>query len=69
MTKTSNGQHLGNDGTKDSDDELILMDFDALGEVIFRGQASVTNGEFAFEFIVPTRHHRGRRQWENKFIL
>ena len=44
---------LGNDGTKDSDDELILMDFDVLGEVIFRGQASVTNGEFAFEFIVP----------------
>ena len=29
------------------------MDFDVLGEVIFRGQASVTNGEFAFEFIVP----------------
>ena len=44
---------LGNDGTKDSNNELILMDFDALGEVIFRGQASVTNGEFAFEFIVP----------------
>ena len=44
---------IGNDGTKDSNNELILMDFDALGEVIFRGQASVTNGEFAFEFIVP----------------
>ena len=44
---------LGNDGTKNSDEELILMDFDALGEVIFRGQASVTNGQFAFEFIVP----------------
>jgi len=24
-----------------------------LGEVIFRGQASVTNGQFSFEFIVP----------------
>ena len=44
---------LGNDGTKNSNEELILMDFDALGEVIFRGQASVTNGQFAFEFIVP----------------
>ncbi len=44
---------LGNDGTTDTDGDLILMDFDALGEVIFRGQASVTNGRFAFEFIVP----------------
>jgi hypothetical protein len=43
---------LGNDGVSDSSG-LILMDFDALGEVIFRGQASVTNGQFAFEFIVP----------------
>jgi hypothetical protein len=43
---------LGNDGVSDSSG-LILMDFDALGEIIFRGQASVTNGQFAFEFIVP----------------
>ena len=44
---------LGNDGTRDSNNDLILMDFEVLGEVIYRGQASVTNGEFAFEFIVP----------------
>ena len=44
---------LGNDGTRNAAGDLILMDFDALGEVIFRGQASVTNGQFAFEFIVP----------------
>ena len=44
---------LGNDGVEDAADNLILMNFDALGEVIFRGQASVTNGQFAFEFIVP----------------
>jgi hypothetical protein len=44
---------LGNDGTRDADENLILMDFETLGEVIFRGQASVTNGQFTFEFIVP----------------
>ena len=44
---------LGNDGVEDAADNLILMNFDALGEVIFRGQASVTNGQFSFEFIVP----------------
>ena len=44
---------LGNDGIRDDAGDLILLDFDALGEVIFRGQASVTNGQFAFEFIVP----------------
>jgi hypothetical protein len=44
---------LGNDGTIDTDENLILMDFETLGEVIFRGQASVTNGQFEFEFIVP----------------
>ncbi len=32
---------------------IILLNFDAMGEVIFRGQASVTNGFFEFEFIVP----------------
>jgi hypothetical protein len=44
---------LGNDSTRDQDGNLILLDFEALGEVIFRGQASVTNGQFSFEFIVP----------------
>ena len=44
---------LGNDGTRDAAGNLILLDFETLGEVIFRGQASVTNGQFEFEFIVP----------------
>mgnify|MGYP006089668107 CR=1 FL=1 len=43
---------IGNDGTTDGSD-LILLNFDAMGEVIFRGQASVTNGFFEFEFIIP----------------
>lgn len=43
---------IGNDGVTDGTD-LILLDYNAMGEVIFRGQASVTNGAFEFEFIVP----------------
>lgn len=43
---------LGNDGTTNSNG-LILMDFTLLGETIFRGNASVTNGNFEFSFVVP----------------
>ncbi|WP_136480219.1 type IX secretion system sortase PorU [Cognatitamlana onchidii] len=43
---------LGNDGTA-LDGELILMDFKTLGEIIFRGKASVVNGAFEFDFVVP----------------
>ena len=45
-------QTLGNDGIT-VDGELVKLDFTSLGEVIYRGQASVTNGEFEFEFVVP----------------
>ncbi|MDY8134528.1 type IX secretion system sortase PorU [Aquimarina sp. 2201CG5-10] len=44
---------LANDGTRNNAGELIVLDFKTLGEIIFRGQASVTNGAFSFEFIVP----------------
>lgn len=43
---------LGNDGTTNANG-LILMDFTLLGETIFRGNASVTNGNFEFSFVVP----------------
>jgi hypothetical protein len=43
---------LANDGTR-LDGELVLMDFKTLGEIIFRGQASVINGQFDFDFVVP----------------
>lgn len=43
---------LGNDGTT-FNGQLITMDFEAMGEVIFRGQASVENGTFEINFIVP----------------
>ena len=29
------------------------MDYKTLGEIIFRGQATVTNGVFEFDFVVP----------------
>lgn len=45
-------QTLGNDGTR-VNGQLAIMDFTTLGENLFRGQASVTNGEFEFEFVLP----------------
>lgn len=45
-------QTLGNDGVSDADG-LIILDFDTLGEVLFKGQASIENGQFEFDFIVP----------------
>ncbi|WP_452223583.1 type IX secretion system sortase PorU [Lacinutrix chionoecetis] len=43
---------LGNDNVFEGG-QLITMQYETLGEVIFRGQATVTNGEFEFDFIVP----------------
>jgi hypothetical protein len=45
-------QTLANDGITDSNGQIIL-DFTTLGEVIFKGQATVENGLFEFDFIVP----------------
>ncbi|WP_142783968.1 type IX secretion system sortase PorU [Changchengzhania lutea] len=45
-------QTLANDGTT-LNGELITLDFRTSGEIIFRGQASVTNGQFEFDFVVP----------------
>ena len=50
--KNIDRETLANDGIK-SGGEPIKLDFTTLGEIIFRGQASVKNGEFNFEFIVP----------------
>ncbi|PKP25616.1 MAG: peptidase C25 [Bacteroidetes bacterium HGW-Bacteroidetes-2] len=46
-------QTLGNDDVRDVDNNLIIMNFETLGEGLFNGQASVTNGLFEFEFVVP----------------
>jgi hypothetical protein len=44
---------LANDNTRDANGEIIVLNFETLGEVIFRGQATITNGQFAFNFVVP----------------
>ncbi|WP_452219557.1 type IX secretion system sortase PorU [Lacinutrix salivirga] len=52
-------QTLANDniciggGTNCAQSQKIRLDFNTLGEIVFRGQASVVNGEFEFEFVVP----------------
>jgi hypothetical protein len=52
LDKEIERQTLANDGTTDNG-ELIVLDFKTLGETMFKGQATVTNGEFDFEFVVP----------------
>jgi len=53
---------LGNDGIRDNGTDydgdgnttnLLLMEFTTLGEVLFNGQATVSQGAFDVEFIVP----------------
>lgn len=47
-------QTLGNDGIRDNNtNELLILDFKTLGEILFNGQATVENGKFEFEFVVP----------------
>ncbi|WP_439153161.1 type IX secretion system sortase PorU, partial [Winogradskyella sp.] len=45
-------QTLANDNVIDNG-QTIILDYTTLGEVIFKGQASIENGEFEFDFIVP----------------
>ena len=51
--KSINRQTLANDGVTDGQGNLIKLDFKILGEVLFNGQATVTNGLFEFDFVVP----------------
>ena len=51
--KEINRSTLGNNGVRDGSGNLIIMDFATLGETIFRGNASVVNGEFELSFVVP----------------
>jgi hypothetical protein len=44
---------LGNDGVRNGEGQLLIMDFQTLGEGLFNGQATVTGGTFEFEFVVP----------------
>ena len=45
-------QTLNNDN-QTNNGQPVIMDFKTLGEVIFKGQATVANGLFEFEFVVP----------------
>ena len=45
-------QTLGNNGVTQNG-QLIIMDFETLGEIIFNGQATIQNGQFEFNFVVP----------------
>jgi hypothetical protein len=51
--KNINRTTLANDRTRDVNGQLILLNFNTLGEIIFKGQATVKDGLFAFEFVVP----------------
>jgi hypothetical protein len=53
LDKEIDRQTLGNDGTTNNSGELLILDFKTLGETIFKGQATVTNGKFDFNFVVP----------------
>ena len=44
---------LGNDNTTSSQGQLLIMDFTTLGETLFKGQASVNDGKFDIEFVLP----------------
>ena len=46
-------QTLGNDGVRGVDGELLILDYRDLGSGLFNGQATVTNGQFEIEFVVP----------------
>lgn len=45
-------QTLANDNVIDNG-QTIILDYTTLGEVVFKGQASIENGLFEFDFIVP----------------
>jgi hypothetical protein len=46
-------QTLANDNTRDSSGNLVKINFEQLGEVLFRGQATITNGDFEVSFVMP----------------
>jgi hypothetical protein len=43
---------LGNDGVSGTNG-LLLIDYETLGERVFKGKASIRNGKFKFDFVVP----------------
>lgn len=50
--KPINRETLSNDGISNNG-QVVKLNFTTLGEIIFRGQASIVNGQFEFDFVVP----------------
>ena len=44
---------LGNDGTTNSLNDPIILNFETLGEILFRGKSSISDGQFEFNFVTP----------------
>ncbi|MGB3590499.1 MAG: type IX secretion system sortase PorU [Nonlabens sp.] len=54
--KDVNRETLANDRTRDTTvagDPLVVLEFDQLGEVLFRGQATIAGGIFSIDFVMP----------------
>ena len=44
---------LGNDDTRGTNGELLILDFKELGPILYRGRANIADGRFDLEFVVP----------------
>lgn len=44
---------LGNDGTRGVDGEVVRIDFTESGSLVFKGLASVINGQFSLDLVLP----------------
>ena len=51
--KALQNQTLGNDGVQDNTGELITIDFNTEGNSVYKGKASVVNGDFTLDFMMP----------------
>jgi hypothetical protein len=54
--KNINRETLANDNIRDASaagDPLVILPFTQLGEALFRGQATILNGAFEFDFVMP----------------
>ena len=51
--KEINRSTLANDGTTDNSGNPIILNFNTLGEVLFRGKSTITDGLFELNFVIP----------------
>lgn len=53
LTLNNDGATWDHDNNNDTPEIPLIIPFDVLGETIFRGNATITNGKFEFGFVVP----------------